>query len=354
MHKASGRDWRIDSFIKGAVMFYLGIDVAKAKLDCCLLLNEAGIKRRSKVAPNSKAGIAALFEWIAKQNVLVSDLHIIMEATCVYHEQAALSLIEAGAVVSVINPAQARSLGRGIGVRTKTDKVDSFVLARCGALLKPAAWQPPSPEARMLSSLLARRDAVAEDLRREKNRLEKAEVADTPPRVLQSILDAVSFHAAELKRLQQAVDDHIDSHSSMKQDMKLLTSIPAVGPQTGSKMLAVIKARYFQSAEQLAAYLGLVPVERQSGSSVLGRTRLSKTGPAKLRAVLYMAAVVAIRHNPHVKAVYERLLARGKSKMSALGAAMRKLAHLCFGVLKTRLPYQPNYALSCPSGGLSS
>ncbi|MGR0481169.1 MAG: IS110 family transposase [Candidatus Electronema sp. V4] len=334
-------------------MFYLGIDVAKAKLDCCLLLDEAGGKRKTKVVPNSKAGIAILLEWTAKQNVLASDLHAIMEATCVYHEQAALSLIEAGAVVSVINPAQTRSLGRGLAVRTKTDKVDSFVLARCGALLKPEAWLPPPPEARMLSSLLTRRDAVAEDLRREKP-AGKAEAADTPPRVLQSILDAVSFHAAELKRLQQAVDDHIDSHSSMKQDMKLLTTIPAVGPQTGSKMLAVMKARHFQAAEQLAAYLGLVPVERQSGSSVLGRPRLSKTGPAKLRAVLYMAAVVALRHNPHVKAVYDRLLARGKSKMSALGAAMRKLVHLCFGVLKTRLPYQPNYAPSCLSRGFTS
>ena len=298
-------------------MFYLGIDVAKEKLNCCLLLNEAGIKCRSKVVPNSKAGIAALFEWIAKQNVLVSDLHIIMEATGVYHEQAALMLIESGTLVSIINPAQARSLGRGLGVRTKTDKVDSFVLARCGALLKPKAWQPPSSEVRMLQSLLSRRDAVAEDLHREKNRLEKAEATNTPPLVLQSILDAVLFHSAELNRLEQAIKEHIDNYPNMKQDMNLLTSIPAIGPQTGSKLLAVMKAHHFQSAEQLAAYLGLVPVERQSGSSVLGRPRLSKTGPPKLRAVLYMAAVVAIRYNPHVKNLYDRLLARGKSKMSA-------------------------------------
>ncbi|WP_417911692.1 hypothetical protein [Candidatus Electronema sp. TJ] len=125
---------------------------------------------------------------------------------------------------------------------TKTDKVDSFFLARCEVLLKPETWQPPSPEARMLQSLLARRDAV----RREKNRLEKAEAANTPPRVLQSILDAVSFHAAELKWLQQAVDGHIDSHPGMKQDMELLISIPAVGPQTGSKSPSVMKARYFR------------------------------------------------------------------------------------------------------------
>lgn len=125
--------------------------------------------------------------------------------------------------------------------------------------------------------------------------------------------------------------------------MSLRQSIPAVGPRVGDHMLSVMHSHTFNSAEQLAAYLGLVPVERQSGSSVLGRARLSKAGPARIRAVLYMAAVVGTRYNPHVKAVYERLLARGKSKMSALGAAMRKLVHLCFGVLKTQQPYQHDY-----------
>lgn len=117
-----------------------------------------------------------------------------------------------------------------------------------------------------------------------------------------------------------------------------------MGPQVGNHLLAILQGHVFQSAEQLATYLGLIPVERQSGTSVLGRARLSKAGPARMRAVLYMAAVVAIHYNPHVKALYEQLLARGKSKMSALGAAMRKLVHLCFGVIKTQTPYNANYA----------
>jgi transposase len=325
-------------------MFYLGMDVAKAKLDCCLLLDEVSDKRKTKVVKNIQSGIVDLLAWVAKQNVSPEELHVVMEATGVYHEQAAMALADVGVMVSIINPAQVKDFGRGLAVRTKTDGVDSFVLARYGALLKPAAWTPPAPEARMLQALLARRDAIAQDLQRERNRQEKADATDTPARIRQSLSDSIEFLTRQLVQLQQDIDQHIDRHTGLKDDLALLQSIPAVGPQVGNNMLAVMHSHDFGSAEQLAAYLGLVPVERQSGSSVLGRARLSKAGPARIRAVLYMAAVVATRCNPHVKAVYERLLARGKSKMSALGAAMRKLVHLCFGVIKTRKPYQHNYA----------
>lgn len=325
-------------------MFYLGMDIAKAKLDCCLLLDETAGRRKTKVVNNTRSGIADLLGWIAKQQVSSQQLHVVMEATGVYHEQAALALADAGITVSIINPAQVKDFGRGLAVRTKTDGVDSFVLARYGALLKPAAWTPPAPEARMLQALLARREAVAQDLQRERNRQEKARATDTPERIRQSLADSIEFLVKQLAGLQQDIDLHIDRHPNLKDDLALLQSIPAVGPQVGGNLLSVMHSHDFSSAEQLAAYLGLVPVERQSGSSVLGRARLSKAGPARIRAVLYMAAIVATRYNPHVKAVYERLIARGKSKMSALGAAMRKLVHLCFGVLKTRKPYQHNYA----------
>jgi len=325
-------------------MFYLGMDVAKAKLDCCLLLDEASGKRKTKVVNNTRSGIADLLVWAAKQNVSTEALHVVMEATGVYHEQAALALADAGVTVSIVNPAQVKDFGHGLAVRTKTDGVDSFVLARYGALLKPTAWVPPAPEARMLQALLSRREAIAQDLQRERNRQEKADATDTPERIRQSLADSIEFLIKQLAQLQQDIDQHIDKHPSLRDDMALLQSIPAVGPQVGGNLLSVMHSHDFDSAEQLAAYLGLVPVERQSGSSVLGRARLSKAGPARIRAVLYMAAVVATRHNPHVKSVYDRLLARGKSKMSALGAAMRKLVHLCFGVIKTRKPYQPDYA----------
>ena len=324
-------------------MLYLGMDVAKAKLDCCLLLDEASGKRKTKVVKNTQSGIVDLLAWVAKQNVSPEELHIVMEATGIYHEQAAMALADAGVMISIINPAQVKDFGRGLAVRTKTDGVDSVVLARYGALLKPKAWVPPPQEARVLQALLVRREAIAQDLQRERNRQEKAGATDTPALIHKSLEESIGFLAKQLAQLQKDIDEHIDKHSNLQKDRALLQSIPAIGPQVGSNILSVMHNHDFGSAEQLAAYLGLVPVERQSGSSVLGRARMSKAGPARIRAVLYMAAVVGTRYNPHVKAVYERLLARGKSKMSSLGAAMRKLVHLCFGVLKTQQPYQYDY-----------
>jgi transposase len=205
---------------------------------------------------------------------------------------------------------------------------------------------PPSAEARLLQALLSRREALAQDLQRERNRLEKAEVAASPELILKSLHDSITFLEKQLDKLQKDIDDHINGHPGLKEDLALLQSIPAVGPQVSRTLLAVMRYHRFETAEQLAAYLGLVPIQRQSGTSVLGPSRLSKAGPSKVRAVLYMAAVVAKRHNPHVKAMCERLLARGKTNMSALGAAMRKLVHLCFGVLKTRQPYKADYSLA--------
>lgn len=322
-------------------MFYLGIDVAKDKLDCALL-NASTNKIKSKVVANGVAGFGELQKWLKKQKVEAP--HVVMEPTGVYHEPAAFFLSDAGLTISFVNPAQIRKFAQGIGVRTKTDKADSEVLARFGNTQKPAAWVPPPASARMLKALLARRDAVADDLQREKNRQEKMVVTDTPALVLQSMADSIKFLTDELKRLQKSIDDLIDKDPDLRGKKELLETIPGVGARVSDHITALLAGRSFERAEQLAAYLGLVPVQWESGSSVRGRPRMSKAGPAHLRKLLYMPALVAVRLNPHVKALYLRLLAKGKSKMAAIGAAMRKLAHLCFGVVKTGRAYDEKIA----------
>lgn len=321
-------------------MVYLGMDVSKAKLDC-VLLDMASNKRKSKTVSNSPDGYATLLAWLAKQQA--GAAHVVMEPTGVYHEQAALALTEAGLKVSLVNPAQLRQFAQGLGIKTKTDAADSAILARYGATQHPDPWHPPPACVRELRALLARRDAIAEDLRREQNRAEKAATTDTPALVQQSIAQSIAFLDQKLNQLQQAIDEHIDRHPDLRDKRELLLSIPGVGSRVSGHLTALLAGHDFERAEQLAAYLGLVPVAWESGTSVRGRPRLSKAGPAHLRKLLYLPAVVAIRCNPHVKALYERMLDRGKSKMAGIGAAMRKLAHLCFGVVKSGKPYDANW-----------
>lgn len=324
-------------------MYVLGVDVAKNKLDVALLLPDRE-QYRTKTVPNTPEGFAELCEWLGRQKVPdLSQVHLILEATGVYHEAAARWFFEAGAAVSIVNPAQTKAFGQGLAIRTKTDARDSQVLARYGALVNPPRWQPPTPAIRELNALIARLDAVEADLRREQNRQEKAAVVPMPTPVAESLTQHIDFLKAEATRLQAALHDHIDQHPGLRQDRDLLRSIPAVGEKTAQRLLALLQSRDFQSADQVTAFLGLVPVECQSGSSVHRRPRLSKAGAPRIRAALYMAAVVATRHNPHIQALYERLLARGKAKMAALGAAMRKLVQLAFGVLKHQQPYQAHW-----------
>lgn len=323
-------------------MDYLGVDVAKAKLDCMLLDGTSG-KRKAKVVPNTRAGFIQLLEWLARQGAPAP--HVIMEPTGVYHEPAALALTDAGLTLSLVNPARLRQFAQGLGVKTKTDKADSSVLARFGQMQQPEPWQPPSRSARTLKALLARRDAVADDLQRERNRQEAADFAQTPPEVKASITQTIAFLESELKRFEKMISDHIDSDPDLRSKKELLETIPGVGERVSTNMTALFAAKSFERAEQVAAYLGLVPVQWESGSSVHGRPRMSKAGPAHLRKLLYMPAVTARQCNPHIRALGERLLAKGKPMMAVIGACMRKLAHLCFGVIHTGKPYEPTFAM---------
>lgn len=319
----------------------IGIDVSKEKLDCAWLKEQDKVK--TKVFANKHSGWQELLDW-SNTGLAMAEHHFVMEATGIYHEQLATFLYDAGAKVSVVNPAQVKFYAQGLGVRSKNDKKDSGVLARYGSKENPTLWQPEAPEIRTLKALLARFDGIEKDLQREKNRQEKAVISLAPAEVLNSLTDMIGLLETEQQRLDKLIEEHINKHDKLRENKTLLESIPAVGKVIATRMLMVIGSRQFDDAHQCAAYLGLVPVQHESGSSVKGHARLSKAGNPIIRAKLYMAAVVAIRYNPDIKAQYQRLTNKGKSKMSALGAAMRKLVHICFGILKHQQPYQPQSA----------
>ncbi|MBS4432972.1 IS110 family transposase [Pectobacterium punjabense] len=327
-------------------MYYIGIDISKRFIDVCLLVDGIKGKRKTKVLPNDPNSAQALARWLILQKCDPSQAHIIMEATGIYHEHLAYGLHQAGILVSVINPHRVREFAKGMGILTKTDKVDAYVLACYGCLKQPENWLPPSQEIRKLKVLLQHRDSLLNDKQRIENRLSTLKSTTAPEEVLTSLESIERNLKNELARIERLIAEHIDKHPGLKNDLKLLQSIDGVGEQIGWNMLAIIRGNNFRSAEQVAAYLGVIPVEHRSGTSVCGRARLSKIGPPGIRAKLYMGAIAAISWNSHVKALYERLRLKGKAKMVAIGAAMRKLVHLCYGVLHTQRPYDKNYAMT--------
>ena len=326
-------------------MNVIGIDVSKDKLDCLWLRDSVTGKVKAKVFNNQPDQHKALVEWSVKNlGCEVAEILFVMEATSIYHEALAYFLHEAGARVAVVNPARIRDYAKALGSHTKNDKQDSRVIAHYGATQQPALWQPELPAVRELKALLARLDAVEKDSQREENRLEKATFSQASVDVIDSIGNMIAILAAEKKRLEQLIDDHINSDPTLKKDAALLKSIPGVGNVLSRYMAMTYHSRDFKSAAQMAAYLGVVPVEYESGSSVRGRPRLSKSGSGVIRAKLYMPAVVATQYNKQARELYQRLLKNGKTKMAALGAVMRKLVHVCFGVLKHQQAYSPQVA----------
>ncbi|PVE22506.1 IS110 family transposase [Microvirga sp. KLBC 81] len=321
-------------------VFY-GIDVAKERLNCAVVVQGRERPIGQKAFPNTLDGIERAVAWVAKTSKTeLVEVHAVLEPTAAYHELAARLLAAKGMTVSLVNPAQIRSFGRDMAVLSKTDRIDAVLLARYGCLTRPKAWTPPAEPLVELQALLARLDDLEGDLRREQNRYEQACVRGCSSAIKRSFVSSIRALKAQCKLLQEAITEHFAAHEDLQADLKRLRTIPAVGPKTAMQMLALLRSHPFETARQAAAFLGLVPIERQSRRSVRGRPRLSKAGNSRLRAALYTAAIVATKLNPDIKAQQQRLLGRGKATMSSLGAAMRKLVHICSGALKSRDSYR--------------
>lgn len=315
-------------------------------MDLCLLCEDVKGKVKTRKLKNDFNAATAVIRWLCKLHVELTNVHIIMEATGVYHESLVCGFHKAGAMISLANPYRSRVFARGMGILTKNDRVDAYMLACCGALKAPETGSPPPDNILCLRALLRRRDALVADSVREKNRLEKCRATDTPVVITESIENMLRSLRAELKHLDALIQSHLDQHPELKKNVDLLTSIKSVGFLLGLNMLVILRCHHFETAEQAAAFLGVVPVEKHSGTSVRERGRLSKIVPPEIRAKRYLTSLCGMRFNPKMKAIYERLCQRGKAKMCAIGALMRKLVHWCYGVLKSQKPFDAEYCFS--------
>jgi transposase len=316
----------------------LGIDVSKAKQDVVLVRPEH--KPQHGIFDNNSAGFKKLLRWLKKHKC--EPVWACLEATGTYGDAVAQALYEAGHSVSVVNPARIKAYGQSQLRRNKTDKQDALLIADYCRTQKPPLWTPPSPVWLELRAMVRHLDDLQAMRQQEVNRLGSGV---SSPTVVAALQQHITFLEQQIEDLKDRIQDHINQHPNLKRDRDLLDSIPGIGALTAAKLLAEIRdIRAFDSPAQLVAYAGLNPKQRLSGSSIRGQAHISKIGNAALRKALFFPAIAAKRFNPPMRALAHRLEAAGKTAMVIVVAVMRKLLHLAYGILKSGLSFDPDFA----------
>jgi len=310
----------------------LGLDISKETIDACLL--DDGNEHVKKVSNNAK-GIAQLQRWL--ENRKAKNVHVCMEATGSYFEVAAETLSDSGYRVSVVNPRQIKSFSETLLLRTKTDKVDANTIAQFCRLHKPASWTPPTPEQRKLRSLVRFCSNLKET---RASYLVQRETPNLVREVRVSIDEVIINLDEQIEKLEAEIDDLIDNDSDLRRRRDLLCSVQGIAKTTAVTILVEApNLEEFSDAGAVSAFAGLSSRTRSSGTSVRGRGSICKTGNARLRKALWWPAIVAMRHNPRLRHLAERLRALGKPNKKIIVAAMRKLLVLAYGVLKSGRPF---------------
>lgn len=313
----------------------IGVDIAKKKFDAAGFYSD---KYKHKSFTNDKDGFTRFIEWFAQHYGDVKPL-ICMESTGIYSLPLADFLVAKDYSVSLVNPAKIHAFAKSQLSRAKTDKADAKLIAHYGALMQPPLWIPPPTNIRQLQALVRRVEHLQEMIQMETNRLES-----TNESVQNSINTVLTTLEAELKSTREAIRNHIDSDSDLKKRGELLNTIPGVGEATIAHLLIAFSPHHqFTKAKQVVAFIGLAPKLRESGQW-RGTTHIAKNGDAALRKALYMPALSAWKCNPLIRPFCERLKANGKNGKAVVCAAMRKLIHIAFGILKSGEAFDPKYA----------
>jgi transposase len=321
---------------------FVGIDVAKESMDIAVYSSE-----QYWTSANTDRGVA---EAVTRLRDLVPKL-VVLEASGGIESPLVAALAVAGIPVAVVNPRQVRDFARATGCLAKTDAMDARVLAHFAAVIRPNPRPLPKAQAQKLSALLARRRQLVEMLTAERNRLRSVRSKPVQARI--------RAHIAWLEKELGAIDE--DLHQSIRESPvwlekhHLLKGVPGVGPVLSVTLLADLPELGTLNRRQIAALVGVAPLNHDSGNFRGNRTIWS--GGAAVRAVLYMATLVATRHNPVIRAFYQRLCTAGKPKKVAITACMRKLLIILNAVIKNRIPWHHvgTHALrQCPATCVSA
>jgi transposase len=304
----------------------VGIDVSKDKLD--VAFRPGG---ESFVVERNALGVEALIERLKHLSVKA----VALEATGGFETVVAASLGAAGLPVAVVNPAQVRSFAQALGKRAKTDPLDAAVIAHFAEATKVEIRPLPDEATRLLSDLIARRRQIVEMISAEQQRKRRL----TNKRLLKSIERLLAALQKELSDIDAQIDEDVRGSPMWRDKVELLVSVPGIGPVVARTLLAELPELGQVDRRQIAALAGLAPWTRQSGQWK-GKSFIGG-GRAVVRTALYMAALVASRHNPALKAIYQRLVTAGKPKIVALIAVARRLLTMLNAMLRDGKPWNP-------------
>lgn len=304
---------------------WVGIDVSKTCWDVAV-----GDHQRVRRFTANQEGCRQLAALLSDEALT----HVCLEATGGWEQPLVTALYEQGLLVSVVNPRQVRDFARARGQLAKTDQIDARMIAQFAAMMQPKPTEEPSRNQEKLRSLRARRRQVSSALVQEKNRL--ATQRDQDAR--RSIEEAIDFYTKQLDSLDAQMKQLMQTDPEFQQRLSLLVSVPGVGVTTAASLIANLPELGTLNRREAAKLAGLAPINRDSG--LLRGKRMIGGGRATVRQGLYMATLVATKHNPVIRQFYQQLLTRGKAKMVALTACMRKLLLILNAMLKENKPWK--------------
>lgn len=301
-----------------------GIDISKLTLDVCF-------DGKAKTFSNDKKGFGQFIRWCKGADLVV------MEATGSYHCAFAQYLCASGLKVAVVNPAMPLYFARSLGRRNKTDKVDASTLVELGRSRELPLYVPPSVQQTELTQMVRLRVELVDERARLKSRIQTPGMGSFE---LELMNEQIKMLSSQLKRVEARIMSIICEVPELAHSMELLTSIPGVGNVTAWTFLGEVRGvEVFDSAKELASFLGVCPLVRQSGTSLMSPGRISRQGNRAMRKALYMAAVGAIKTDGVFKQFFKRLVQHGKRPKVAIVAVMHKLLRVIYGVLKRGCPF---------------
>jgi transposase len=325
----------------------IGIDVAQDELVVTVGRLSSDLKPQLyayKLFKNNPKGFTSLTKWVDKLTDQAIPKRFVLEATGVYHEQFAYYLADNGLTVSVILPSKISSYFRTLDVKTITDKTSSETICMFGLEKNLSDWQAPEPIYRELRQLTRERQQIVDECTVAKNQLHAEQAGANPnPGTIKRIKGRIALLQKQKKEIKLEIDQLINNEEGLKACIQFLCSIPGIGLLTAVTILAETSGfALINNKRQLTSYAGLDVQQKQSGTSVQSKPRISKKGNKNLRRAMHLPALTAIKHNVQFKNIFIRIVSRNGIKMKGVVAVQRKLLELCYTLFKKQEKYKFN------------